>query len=91
MAVRRTYKQKQHAQIKREEQLQYSLPVTSETQSKREVPQPTPSQVISQAEPSIALKLFGYDPKLVYNDLRRTLFATGVVISILLVVFFLTR
>lgn len=91
MAVRRTYKQKQQAQIKREEQLQYSLPATPKTQPQQEVSQSASSQVISQAEPSIALKLFGYDPKLVYNDLRRTLFATGVVISILLVVFFLTR
>lgn len=89
MAIRRTFKQKQQAQLKREEEIEYTLPgAETETEPAKKK---TEGMLVSQAEPSMALKLFGYDPKLVYNDLRRTLFATGVVVSILLVVFFLMR
>lgn len=92
MAVRRTLKQKQRAQVHRLDEVTYEYEADKQTPvatTKLEVAD-TP-KLVSHAEPSLSLKLFGYNPNLVYNDLLKTLLVTILILAILIGIFFAMR
>lgn len=93
MAIRRTRKDKQRAQVHRYEELQYVLPdqPIEKSQAATESAEVEVPQRVSDAEPSLNFKLFGYHPNLVYNDLLKTLLVTITVVAILFGIFFLIR
>lgn len=93
MAVRRTLKQKQRAVVHRGQEVQYQYASKDlKTKSKKsDAPPEVAPKPVSQAEPSLSLKLFGYNPELVYNDLFRTLVVTLIVVAVLIAIFFSTR
>lgn len=88
MAVRRTLKQKQRAEVHRQEEQTYSYSVPDTVPSTKKSAKAEPPKPVSHAEPSLSFKLFGYNPHLVYNDLLKTLLVTIVIVAILLALFF---
>lgn len=83
MAVRRTLKQKQKAQLQRAQNLTYSLPKVETKKrsllSKSEpAPAPTPHMGPSLHE------IFGYAPVLLWRDILKTLLTTLIVVGVLL-------
>lgn len=89
MAIRRTLKQKQRSQVHRLDEVAYSYTPPSSTSISTEGEVAT--KLVSHAEPSLSFKLFGYNPKLVYNDLLKTLLVTIIIVAILVGIFFSTR
>lgn len=86
--VRRTKQQKIRAQERRQ-QLTYSLPST-----KHKVSDSAISQVQSVASSTPRFKaedLFGYDTKYIYQDLRKTLIVTVLILVCLAGIFFYLR
>lgn len=89
MAVRRTLKQKQKAQLHRSEVMTYALPATSRPRPDTLLTtQPGPAPVVV-AGPSLH-EIFGYEPKLLWQDILKTLLTSMVVGGILLLLKYLS-
>lgn len=83
--IRRTKQQKMKAQERRTQQLQYSF------QAPETLGAATQDQIFSPPIPTKKEDLFGYDIRLIFRDLRKTLVVTVVILVCLIGIFIYTH
>ena len=84
MAIRRTLKQKQKAQLHRSQAVTYSLPQLGNKKVQVSAVPGEPSQAPAPKLGPSLHEIFGYAPGLLWKDILKTLITTVAVVGILL-------